>query len=57
MGCVDPKTAQELMRHSTISLTMDLYTRVQKPRLSQAIDAAMPHTRPEPEAQNEAETA
>lgn len=36
---VHPKVAQELMRHSTITLTMDRYTHTSRGKLSAAVDA------------------
>jgi len=37
-GGVHPKVAQELLRHSTIGLTMDIYTHVPRGSLSAALD-------------------
>ncbi len=38
-GGIHPKEAQQLARHSTITLTMDRYTHVARNRLSAALDA------------------
>ena len=38
-GGVHPKTAQRLMRHSTITLTMDRYTHVRQEDLAVAVNA------------------
>ena len=36
-GEVSPKEAQELARHSTVDLTMNIYGRVREKRLSEAV--------------------
>ncbi len=43
---VHPKTAQELMRHSTINLTMNVYTHMRRSDLSGALDALPNLSRP-----------
>ena len=37
-GEVSPKEAQELARHSTVDLTMNIYGRVREERLSEAVE-------------------
>ena len=47
-GKVHPKTAQELARHSSITLTMDIYTHVGRADLSAAL-RSLPSLCPEPQ--------
>ncbi len=46
---VHPKTAQQLARHSTITLTMDNYTHVYRGELDKAVDALPDWHMPKPE--------